>query len=102
MNGVGTSAGSKSVGGILGSLLGESPAAQKARIEEATKEANDLTGLVRHSKKPENQVGNSSTAMQSTRNGPLSKRKAESERIDKVDGRKKAKLVVVDAETKEV
>lgn len=27
-------------------------AAQKARIEEATKGANDLTGLIRHKKKP--------------------------------------------------
>lgn len=35
------------LGGILGSILGESPAAQKARIEEAAKGANDLTGLVR-------------------------------------------------------
>ena len=40
----------KPIGGILGSLLGESPAAQKAAIEEATKEATDLTGMIRHKK----------------------------------------------------
>ena len=40
------------LGGILGSLLGESQAAQKAKIAEATKTANDLTGLIRHKKKP--------------------------------------------------
>lgn len=31
-------------------MLGESPAAQKARIEEASKGANDLTGLVKKKK----------------------------------------------------
>ncbi|PNS16030.1 NASP-related protein sim3 [Sphaceloma murrayae] len=35
------------LGGILGSILGESTAEQKARIAEATKGANDLTGLVK-------------------------------------------------------
>ena len=33
--------------GILGSILGESPAEQRMRIEEATRGARDLTGLVR-------------------------------------------------------
>ncbi|KAF2101918.1 hypothetical protein NA57DRAFT_25192, partial [Rhizodiscina lignyota] len=41
---------SNPLAGILGQLLGESPVDQKARIEEATKTANDLTGLVRHRK----------------------------------------------------
>jgi HAT1-interacting factor 1 len=40
------------LGGILGSILGESAAEQQARIEEAKKGANDLTGLVRHKKRP--------------------------------------------------
>lgn len=35
------------LGGILGSILGESTAEQKARIAEATKGANDLTGLIK-------------------------------------------------------
>ncbi|OCK75036.1 hypothetical protein K432DRAFT_362740 [Lepidopterella palustris CBS 459.81] len=38
-------------GGLLGSILGADPAAQKARIEEAAKNANDLSNLVRHKKK---------------------------------------------------
>ena len=40
------------LGGILGEMLGESPQAFKARIEEASKGANDLSGLVKHKKKP--------------------------------------------------
>lgn len=46
----GTLDGSNPLSGILGSLLGESAAAQKARIEEASKDANDLTGLVKRRK----------------------------------------------------
>lgn len=38
------------LGGILGATLGESPAETKARVEEAKKTANDLTGLVRKKK----------------------------------------------------
>lgn len=33
--------------GILGSLLGESPEEQKHRLTEASKDANDLTKLVK-------------------------------------------------------
>ena len=36
--------------GILGAVIGETPAETKARVEEATKTANDLTGLVRKKK----------------------------------------------------
>lgn len=39
--------------GILGSILGETPASQKARIEEAAKGANDLSGLVKRKPKKE-------------------------------------------------
>ncbi len=35
------------MGGILGTKLGESPDQAKARIEEATKTATYLSGLVR-------------------------------------------------------
>jgi HAT1-interacting factor 1 len=41
---------SNPLSGILGSMLGESPAVQKSRLEEASKEANDLTGLVKRKK----------------------------------------------------
>ena len=52
MGPAGAPSGSGPLNGILGSILGEDPAQQKARIEEATKKANDLSGLVRHKKKP--------------------------------------------------
>lgn len=48
--GTGPIDGSSPLAGILGSMLGESPAAQKARVEEASKGANDLTGLVKKKK----------------------------------------------------
>ena len=48
--GTGTTDGSNPLAGILGSMLGEPPAAQNARIEEATKGANDLTSLVKKKK----------------------------------------------------
>src|SRR5690606_6299088 len=40
-------------GGILGAALGESSAEAQARIDEATKTATDLTGLVRKKKPKE-------------------------------------------------
>ena len=46
----GTLDGSNPLSGILGSILGESPAAQKSRLEEASKEAKDLTNLVKRKK----------------------------------------------------
>ena len=48
--GTGSVDGANPLSGILGSILGESAAAQKARLEEASKDANDLTGLVRRKK----------------------------------------------------
>ncbi len=45
--GMGTIDGSEPLTGILGSILGETPAAQKARLEEAAKSAQDLTKLVK-------------------------------------------------------
>lgn len=41
---------SNPLAGILGQMLGESTTEQKARIEEATKNANDLSGLVKRKK----------------------------------------------------
>jgi hypothetical protein len=40
-------------GGLLGAALGESSAEAQARIDEATKTATDLTGLVRKKKPKE-------------------------------------------------
>lgn len=42
--------GANPLSGILGSILGESYNAQKTRIEEASKGAKDLTGLVKRKK----------------------------------------------------
>jgi HAT1-interacting factor 1 len=47
------------IGGILAQVLGQSASEQKARIEEASKNANDLTGLVK--KKPKAQPSNGIT-----------------------------------------
>ena len=65
--------------GLLAQALGESPAEQKARLDEATRNANDLSGLVRHKKKPKPEASNgtSAGATVSTANG---KRK-----LDEVD-----------------
>ena len=48
--GTGSIDGAAPLSGILGSILGESAEAQKARIEQASKQANDLTDLVKRKK----------------------------------------------------
>ena len=73
-------------------MLGESPATQKAKIEEASKGANDLTGLVKRKKLPptsiEKPVSQPVVALES--NG---KRKAEIEDVHEVDtSSKKARV----------
>ena len=55
-SGMGTLDGSNPLSGILGSILGESPAAQKARLEEASKGATDLTNLVKRKKPAETEA----------------------------------------------
>ncbi|KAI9846681.1 MAG: hypothetical protein M1837_003736 [Sclerophora amabilis] len=89
--------GSNPMTGILGSILGESPAEQKARIESAMNDANDLTGLVRR-KKPVVTTGeqdgeaenNASTANGTNGNG---KRKVEfAEEVEEVGTGKKARI----------
>lgn len=67
---------SNPLAGILGQIMGESTTEQKARIDEATKNANDLSGLVRK-KKP--------IAVQSTSG------------VEEVNGKGKRKLDVTDA-----
>ncbi|KAI9860579.1 MAG: hypothetical protein M1813_006003 [Trichoglossum hirsutum] len=47
---VGVHDGSGTLGSILGAILGESPAEQRVRLEEASKNANDISGLVRRKK----------------------------------------------------
>ncbi|RFU36161.1 hypothetical protein B7463_g193, partial [Scytalidium lignicola] len=74
--------------GVLGATTGESPAAAKARIEEAKKTATDLTGLVRRKKNPK--ASEASTPEPSNEGGNI-KRKAEDEGEDS-DHAKKAKV----------
>ncbi|KAI9812623.1 MAG: hypothetical protein M1827_004612 [Pycnora praestabilis] len=77
------------LGGILGSLLGESPAAQKARLEEASKSAKDLTGLVRR-KKPTGEAGTPVSTVNSNGDG---KRKVEfADETEEVGTGKKVKI----------
>jgi HAT1-interacting factor 1 len=75
------------MGGILGTTLGESPADAAARIEEAKKTANDLTGLVRRKKtgKPAD-----AAATEATADGTNGKRKAEDD-VEENENPKKAK-----------
>lgn len=79
------------MGGILGESIAETPAEAKARVEEATKTANDLTGLVRHkkSKASSTDAGASpATNGAETANG---KRKADDD-AEESDSAKKAKV----------
>ncbi|CZT44107.1 related to histone H1-binding protein [Rhynchosporium secalis] len=66
-------AGVANTGGVLGAALGESPAESAARIEEAKKSANDLSGLVRKKNKP----AEAETPGPSTTNATNGKRKAD-------------------------
>lgn len=68
--------------GILGAVLGESPAETKARVEEATKTATDLTGLVRKKKAKDSPATTTAAPEASTEEAKAdtngsSKRKAE-------------------------
>ncbi|RYP55323.1 hypothetical protein DL768_000078 [Monosporascus sp. mg162] len=85
------------VSGILGAALGDSSEEAKARVEEAKKNATDLTGLVRkktkqeqqeQESKPETEVAPASTE---TTNG-ASKRKAEESAEGADDELKKPKV----------
>ena len=66
---MGTIDGSNSLSGILGSVLGESPAVQKARLEEASKGAKDLTNLVKRNKPAESEASNASEPHRKQGNG---------------------------------
>ena len=75
--------------GILGAMLGESPAEATARVEEAKKTANDLTGLVRRKKGPKSSEATPEPS--ASANGVNGKRKAEDNTGDS-DNAKKAKV----------
>ena len=88
---MGAVGGSNAITGLLSSMLGESPAAQKARVEEASRGANDLTGLIKKKKPAVADTPNSaeSETAQSSSNG---KRKVDfDEEVEEVGSGKKAK-----------
>lgn len=87
--GTGTLDGANPLSGILGSILGESPAAQKARIEEATKGAHDLTNLVKRKKPTSHDGQDTDKAITANGNG---KRKVEfSGQVEEAGANKRAK-----------
>ena len=88
--GTGTIDGTNPLSGILGSILGESPEAQKARVEEATRNANDVSGLVKRKKGEKRENGVEEPQSLASR----AKRKAayvEDEDDDDEGGRKRVK-----------
>lgn len=81
------------MGGILGTALGESPAEAQARIEEAKKNATDLTGLVRRKvKATETTESSKNDANGSAGTATNGKRKAEDLEPEEGEGSKKAKV----------
>lgn len=81
--------------GMLAQMLGQSPAEQKAILEEAKENANDLTGLVRK-KKPQQQPEPANNTKRDTNTGSSGgngsgKRKLEDGDGSGLDG-KKAKV----------
>lgn len=87
---MGTIDGSNPLSGILGSILGESPAAQKARLEEASKGAKDLTKLIKRKKPAEGEASKVSETHGIQSNG---KRKFDfRDEVEKVGTGKKAKI----------
>ena len=82
--------GSNPLSGILGSILGESPAAQKARLDEASEGAKDLTNLIKRKKPAEGEVSKASGSHVVQSNA---KRKISfTDEVDEVGTGKKAKI----------
>ncbi|EMC95838.1 hypothetical protein BAUCODRAFT_34605 [Baudoinia panamericana UAMH 10762] len=93
MSGMGDG-GADALKGMLGAMLGDSKAEQQKKIAEATAQANDLSGLVKHRKKVKAEEGTKGVAgagaAAATTNG-TGKRKAENVDDSVVQG-KKAKI----------
>lgn len=96
-----TEANTTILSGILGSMLGESPEDQRRRVEEATLNARDLTGLVRRKKPagadPSQLHPNGDSAAANTSSGGNAKRKADSavdekKETNRQEGSKKARV----------
>ena len=71
--------------GILGTMLGESSETQKARLEEASSRANDVTNLVKRKKQLDGPTG-------AEVHGPAGKRKMGTEGTKDLHNDKKAKV----------
>ncbi len=79
------------LGGLLGSILGESPATQQEKLNEASKGATDLSNLVKRKKTSANTVSGETEDNTAARSG--GKRKVEFvEEVVEVGTGKKAKL----------
>lgn len=95
--GLGTLDGSDAMAGILGQIFGETEAAKKARLEEASKGANDLSGLVK--KKNVAPTGESLKTAENVVPQTNGKRKVDfSEEAEEVGTRKKVNITDGDEE----
>ncbi|KAI7082470.1 hypothetical protein KC356_g8333 [Hortaea werneckii] len=86
----GASDGSDAMRGILGAMLGESKGEQEKRIKQATSQANDLSGLVKHKKKAKAEPETANGAVSEDGKGK-GKRKAEESSNSETASEKKAK-----------
>ena len=87
--GTGSVDGATPLNGILGAILGETSESQKARLDQATREANDLTSLVKR-KKP---TGSDEAQTIETGPKPSSKRKVDfAEEVEELGTGKKVKV----------
>lgn len=77
--------------GVLGAMLGESKADQQKRIQEATAQANDLSGLVKHKKKAKVEDATDGAAAGSEMEGK-GKRKAGEDGVGESNGGKRVKF----------
>ncbi|KKY23014.1 putative tetratricopeptide repeat domain protein [Phaeomoniella chlamydospora] len=94
-NSTGTLDGATPLSGILGQILGESPDEQKKRLEEASKNATDLSGLVKRKKpkQPSAEPAEKANGVAEAANGTNGKRKLdESETTDDLTNGKKSKV----------
>ena len=84
--------GSLPLGGVLASMLGESAAAQQAKLDEASKGAKDLTSLVVKKRKPVTEEQQADKVAEPSK--ASSKRKVEfAEEVTEVGTGKKARLL---------
>ena len=89
-NGTGAIDGANPLSGILGSILGETQEARRARLEEASKGANDLTNLVKRKKPAKVEKQRADQEGAPMHNG---KRKVEfAEEVEEVGTGKKARI----------